>query len=278
MKLSDFLIQATDKLKDAGIESASLDTKLLAGHILRLDRAQLLSQSQRLLSDAELSSLQGLIARRATHESVARIIGKREFWGLDFGINDSTLEPRPDSETVIEAVLAARRHAHRILDLGTGTGCLLLALLSEIGEATGLGIDINLRAVEQAVQNAMALNLHDRAAFQRSDWLGSVEGTFDIIVSNPPYIPASHIEALMPEVVDHDPILALNGGEDGLAPYRHLIPQLAKFLNPGGLVAFEIGQGQSQQVMSFFKQSGFSGIQSHMDLGGIERCITAYIS
>ncbi len=278
MRLADYVANAIETLKLAGVDNPQLDTRLLAGHALGIDRAELLSQSQRELSDAEQTSITALITRRAAREPVARIIGTRGFWGLEFGLNEATLEPRPDSETLVEAILKLKTDAHRILDLGTGSGCLLLSLLHEFPSATGLGIDINPRAVEQAAQNAVALKLNNRAAFQTSNWLENITGKFDIIISNPPYIPHFYIEHLMPEVRDHDPMLALDGGTDGLAPYRHLIPQLPHFLTPNGILCFEIGITQALQVATLLQQSNFQNITTHKDLGGIDRCITALTS
>jgi release factor glutamine methyltransferase len=306
MTLAEFIASAIDKLKQAAIGNPQLDARLLVGHALGLDRAKLLSQAGRVLGAEEISAIDRMLVRRVTHESVARIIGHREFWGLEFGLNEATLEPRPDSETLIEAVLSSfprkressasdsehmsllsRRRATldsrfrgnddiRILDLGTGTGCLLLALLHEIPVATGLGIDINPRAVERAAKNAAALGIGNRAEFCTGNWLAGITELFDIIVSNPPYIPTSDIRALMPEVRDHDPRCALDGGEDGLTPYRLLIPQLKNFLNPNGIAAFEVGQCQAERVVALFQKNGFTNITTHKDLGGIERCVTAY--
>ncbi len=276
MRLAAFLLNAIETLKHADIDNPQLDARLLAGHALGCDRAQLLSQSERVLTDEETSILNALLTRRVRHESVARIIGKREFWGLDFGLNKATLEPRPDSETLVEAVLRLASRNRRLLDLGTGTGCLLLSLLHETPHATGLGIDINPRAVEQATTNAKALNLGSRASFRAGDWLNGLTEKFDLIVSNPPYIPSADIPTLMQEVCQYDPLLALDGGEDGLAPYHLLIPQLANFLNPQGHVAFEVGQGQAQQVATLLRDNGFITIATHKDLSGIERCVTAF--
>ena len=187
MTLSDYLIHAIERFKSASIDNPSLDARLLMGHGLGLDRAQLLSQSARILTEAESTVLDNLILRREQREPVARIIGTREFWSLNFGLNEATLEPRPDSETLVEAVLALSktRHALRLLDLGTGTGCLLLSLLHEMPDATGHGIDLNPRAVEQASKNAVTLGLDERTAFSQGDWLTSLGETFDIIISNP---------------------------------------------------------------------------------------------
>jgi release factor glutamine methyltransferase len=277
-QLSEYLTNAVVRLRQAGLEEPQIDVRWLACHVLKLDRAQLLSQAKRILSSEEISALNDVMSRRAQREPVGRIIGQREFWGLNFGLNEATLEPRPDSETLVDTVLAAfkeRNRPLRILDLGTGTGCLLLALLHELPQANGLGIDLNPRAVEQATLNAEALLLNRRACFRIGHWLDGIEEKFDIIVSNPPYIPATDIINLMPEVRVFDPLLALDGGADGLTPYRLMIPSLAALLNPKGLAAFEVGQGQSLQVAELFGQNGFVSIALHKDLGGIERCVTA---
>lgn len=275
MRLNDFLLTAFDKLKQAGIDNPQLDARLLTGHILKMDRAQLLAQTERTLPLDEIARINELLQKRANGLSVARILGHREFWGLEFGLNEATLEPRPDSETLIEAALKQARSAKRILDLGTGTGCLLLSLLQEMPDATGLGIDINPRAVEKALENASALKLEKRATFRVGNWLQGISEKFDLIVSNPPYIPTKDIEGLMREVRDHDPRQALDGGLDGLDPYRHMIPQMGDFLTPKGMVAFEVGLGQADVLKKLFEKHGFQSIAAHKDLGGILRCVTA---
>jgi release factor glutamine methyltransferase len=275
MNVMQAITVAIRRLAQAGIDNPQLDARLLVSHVLGLDRAQLVSASERIVTDSENAAVENLLARREKHESVARIMGSREFWGLRFGLNEATLEPRPDSETLVEAVLKNGKDGARILDLGTGTGCLLLSLLHEWPSATGLGIDAAPHAVERATGNAAALGLEMRAIFRTGNWLDGIDKTFDIIVSNPPYIPSSEITALMPEVRDHDPSLALDGGIDGLGPYRLLIPQVKNFLNSGGLAAFEVGQNQAAQVADLFKINGFTDITAHKDLGHIERCITS---
>jgi release factor glutamine methyltransferase len=274
MQLSMLLANAIEKLKNAGVDNPQLAARVLVGYALKLDCAQILSQSQRVLTQEEISVIDGLMARRAKGESVSRIMGRREFWSLDFGLNEATLDPRPDSETVVEAVLKLRIDGKRILDLGTGTGCLLLALLHEMPEATGIGIDIAPRAVEQAAKNAEALRLGGRAKFRIGSWLEGVTEKFDVIISNPPYIPSAEIPTLMREVREFDPLCALDGGKDGLDPYRLLIPQLANFLNPRGLVAFEVGGNQAHDVADLFRKNGFADVGLHKDLAGIERCVT----
>jgi len=269
------------RLKAAGIENAGLDARILVSHGLKLDRAQLLAQPERILTERETKLVGILIECRARHEPVARILGEREFWSLPFGLNEATLEPRPDSETLIEAVLKSvtdRSAALRILDLGTGTGCLLLSLLHELPNAAGLGIDKAPRAVEQAQLNADRLDLGRRAAFRTGNWLEGTTGTFDIIISNPPYIAKNDIPTLMPEVREHDPHLALDGGEDGLTAYRAIIPALPHVMTSGGFAAFEVGTGQAASVADMLMLAGFKNIAIRKDLSGIERCITGKIA
>ena len=278
MQLNLFLANATEKLKRAGVDDPQLAARVLVGYALQLDCAQILGQSARVLTEKEINVIDGLLARRAKGESVSRIMGRREFWSLDFGLNEATLDPRPDSETLVEAVLKLRIDGKHILDVGTGTGCLLLALLHEMHDATGVGIDIAPRAVEQAAKNAATLGLGGRADFRLGNWLEGVEEKFDIIISNPPYIPSAEIPTLMREVREHDPLRALDGGKDGLDPYRLLIPQVANYLNPQGLVAFEVGWDQAPQVADLLRQNGFANIATFKDLAGIERCVTAKIT
>ena len=189
------------------------------------------------------------------------------------------MEPRPDSETLVETALKHLRAktAPRLLDLGTGTGCLLLALLHEIPDATGLGIDAAPRAVEQASINALNLGLSARAHFREGNWLQGITETFDAILSNPPYIPSAVIPTLMSDVCHYDPMLALDGGADGLDVYRLLIPQMPRLLKPDGFVIFEVGIGQTDDVVNLCSKAGLVRVSKHLDFGGIERCVIAYI-
>ncbi len=291
--LFDLLRASQDELAAAGVDNPVPDSRLLIAHALTCGRADLLTQTDRVLSAEEAAVIQTLISRRAAREPVSRILGLREFWGLPFGLNEATLDPRPDSETVIETALTEGRKQGSgirkksefaslmpdscflpsVLDLGTGSGCLLLALLHEWPQATGLGVDIAPRAIEQAQINARRLGIQDRAAFRVNDWLDDIEETFDVIVCNPPYIAAADIPALMPEVREHDPLAALDGGRDGLDAYRHLIPLLPQRLKNGGWAFFEAGQGQAEAVCGLFREAGFRDIRAARDLGGIERCV-----
>jgi release factor glutamine methyltransferase len=278
--LSAVLYRTQDALAQAGIDNPSLDTRLLVAHALGCEHVDLALEPERILTPEEIAKIDALIARRAKREPVARILGLREFWGLSFALNEATLEPRPDTEALVEVVLKSRApslgpRTPTFLDIGTGTGCLLLALLHELPEATGLGIDIAPRAVQQARHNAGRLGLTTRASFRVNYWLEALGEMFDIIVCNPPYVASADIPSLMPEVRDHDPHEALDGGADGLDVYRFLIPQLPYFLNPSGLAVFEIGQGQAEAVTALFRTAGFTKTSVHKDLAGIERCIAA---
>ncbi len=280
IRLADFITNAIDRLMLANIETPDLDARILIAYGLRLDRAQLLSHRDQILTEQQLRLLSVLIECRARREPIARIMRQREFWSLSFNLNEATLEPRPDSETLIEVALKQiqdRRNLLHILDIGTGTGCLLLSLLHELPHATGLGVDIAERAIEQAQENAQILKLLPRATFKTNNWVVGIQDSFDIIISNPPYIAHDVIPTLQPEVRDYDPTLALNGGKDGLNAYRHTIPHLPKLLKPQGFVIMEIGYDQARAVTALFKISGFKKISAHKDLGGNDRCLLASI-
>jgi release factor glutamine methyltransferase len=205
------------------------------------------------------------------------VLGHREFWSLDFVVTEATLDPRPDSETVVEQVLAARRDRPptRILDLGIGTGCLLLSLLSEWPEAWGLGVDRSEAAAQVAQLNADRLGLGDRAAILVGDWADAVQGTFDVVVSNPPYIPEREIDGLAPEVARFEPRAALAGGPDGLDAYRMIARASSRLLVEGGLVALEVGAGQAADVARLLAAEGLSDVRAARDLGSVERVVSA---
>jgi release factor glutamine methyltransferase len=230
------------------------------------------------LTPAEEARLAELVRRRAAREPMAYILGEKEFWSLPFLVTPAVLIPRPETETVVEAALgevADRRARWRILDLGTGSGCLLLALLSELPNATGLGVDRSEQALRIAQSNAGRLGLADRARFAAGDWGRDLEGSYDVIVSNPPYVTASEWPALEPEVRAFEPTGALRAGLHGLDAYRALAPHLAPLLAPNGAVCLEIGQAQGNALTTILARHGLSVTQRRRDLAGIERCLIA---
>lgn len=264
------------KLQQAKIESASLDARILLEHALELSREQLLFQMEQSIGAEQYAKYQSLIARRADRRPVAQLIGRREFFGHEFIVSEATLDPRPDSETIVEAVLARlndRAKPYDILDLGTGTGCLLLSLLKALPAARGTGADISPAALSVAKENTLRLGLQARTTFVTSHWCGEVEGRFDVIVANPPYIPSRTIELLSPEVARFEPKLALDGGEDGLDAYRALLPKLSSHLKPDGFAAFEIGAGQEEDLRKIVAGCQLSVAGVEKDLNGIARCV-----
>lgn len=272
------LDSATRSLRAAGLEGARRDARLLLAEALALEPVATLARPERTLTLAEQDRIAALIARRMRGEPVSRILGRREFWSLDFTVTPDTLDPRPDSETLIGAVLARlpdRGAPLDILDLGTGTGCLLLALLSELPAARGLGIDVCPRALATARGNAQRLGLAARTAFVADSWGRGVSGVWQVIVSNPPYIREQDIPALAPEVAEFDPHLALAGGPDGLAAYRALLPQAASLLAPDGWLALEIGQNQQNAVEELLTRNGLRTEARISDLAGNDRCVLA---
>jgi release factor glutamine methyltransferase len=271
-----------EKFAAAGLDSPQLDARILVGHALGLDHAALLAAAERVLSADEDSAIAVLVERRLAHEPVARIVGTKEFWSLDLRIDDATLVPRPETETVVEAGLAAidrrgaraRARALRIVDLGTGSGAILLALLSELKNAHGIGSDINPRALAVARDNAVRLG-QSNVAFVACDLAAALRGPFDLIVANPPYIASSDIATLAPEVRLFDPRLALDGGADGLNFYRAIAAAAAELLTPDGAVVVEIGAGQAEPVATIFAAAGLVPSPPRPDLHGVPRALIA---
>jgi release factor glutamine methyltransferase len=269
------------RFQSAGIDSAELDARELIGHALGLDLTGMISAANRALTPDESDRLEVLAKRRLAGEPVARILGQKEFWGLRLSLSPATLVPRPDTETVVELALEMlranpARQGTRIADLGTGTGAILLALLSELHGAVGIGTDISQEALGTARGNAARLKLADRASFIRCDYASGLTGPFDLIVSNPPYIRSGDIAGLATEVRDHDPRAALDGGPDGLAAYRALIPQAARMLAPGAALVVEAGQGQAAQIEALMTAAGLVPHRApKADLAGIPRAVGA---
>jgi release factor glutamine methyltransferase len=271
------------RLKTVANESADLDARLLIGHTLGLDLTGLISAAQRQFTGDESARLEEFARRRLAGEPVARILGEKEFWGLPLQLSSATLVPRPDTETVVELALELLRAGGdvnrplRIADLGTGSGAILLALLSELPAAQGFGTDISQDALQTAGANAARAGLSDRATFIACDYARGLTGPFDLIVSNPPYIRSADIDGLAVEVRNHDPLAALDGGADGLDAYRALIPQASGLLAPGAALVVEAGQGQSGPIEALMTTAGLTPATApKADLAGIPRAVAGH--
>lgn len=255
--------------------NSALEARILVQHVTGLSDADLITMDDIPLNDEQAMLLNDFIQQRLNGRPVSKIMGLKEFYGRDFIVSDDVLDPRPDSELIIDLVLKYEGQKTRVLDLGTGSGCLILTLLSELRNATGVAADISPKALNIAKQNADKLNVTGRIAFIESDWLESVEGEFDIIISNPPYITPEVIAQLDVDVSKYDPVLALDGGEDGLLPYKVILPQIRTYLKKGGMMAMEHGYDQGSSVHRIAVNAGLSDVQTHKDLGGLDRVITA---
>ena len=270
------------RFKSLAIDSSEIDARILIGAMLNLDLTGMITEAARPLTGDESSRLESFARRRLAGEPVARIVGVKEFWGLQLKLSPATLVPRPDTETVVELALEMLRAGGaidrplRIADLGTGTGAILLALLSELPDATGIGTDISAEALRTAADNAARLGFSGRVDFVRCNYASALSGPFDVIVSNPPYIRSADIAGLASEVRDHDPHAALDGGADGLDAYRALIAQAAGLLAPGAVLVVEAGQGQASQIEALMTGAGFAlPGPPKADLAGIRRAVGA---
>ncbi len=276
------------RFRDAGLDTPDLDARILVGHALSLDHAALAAQSDRRLTDQETAAVAALMQRRLDREPVARIVGSKEFWGLPLTLNADTLVPRPETETVVEAALAAlgggRGRALRVADLDTGSGALLLALLSEWPAAHGVGTDISVAALQCARSNAAALGFASRASFVACDhgaalMAAAQGGGFDLVVANPPYVASGEIAGLQAEVRDFDPRRALDGGPDGLAAYRAIAGDARRILAPHGVLVLELGAGQLDAVTSLTAAAGFRPVDGfRSDLSGVPRALAVTVS
>ncbi|MBQ0822559.1 peptide chain release factor N(5)-glutamine methyltransferase [Microvirga sp. HBU67558] len=273
---SEALRELRRTLQEAGFETAALDARVLLLTALGIPATDLITRPDVPLSPEEAGMLSGLARRRLAHEPVARIVGTREFWGLPFRLSPETLVPRPDTETVVETALALlpdRQAPLRLVDFGTGSGIILVALLHELPNARGLGIDLSFGALVTARANAAENGVGGRCHFALSRWADAVSGPFDLIVSNPPYIASGVIPALDAEVRDHDPRLALDGGPDGLDPYRVLLGEAGRLLASGGLLVVEIGYDQADDLVSLARTCGLEILRIAHDLSGHPRCV-----
>ncbi|MDK9720831.1 MAG: peptide chain release factor N(5)-glutamine methyltransferase [Rhodospirillales bacterium] len=274
----ELLRRSAQRLQRAGIDAALLEVRHLLAFALGRRMSEVAGSADIDLTPAQEASFDKLLDRRAAREPLQRLLGRWDFWSLELQMGEAGLIPRPDSETLIEAVLSYRPDRSlplRVLDLGTGTGCLLLSVLSEYPKALGLGIDIAPEAVALAAGNAARLGFEGRASFRQGDWALGVKERFDLVLSNPPYIPSSEIAGLEPEVACFEPLLALDGGADGLDAYRRIAGALPGLLAPDGLAVLELGAGQAASVAGLLEKAGLRVRELRPDLSGIERAILA---
>ncbi len=268
---------AQARLKAAGIDSPSIDARLLLEASTGAGRVDILTDPYRVVDADKIAALETMIERRLKREPVSRILGKKGFWKIMLNVTPDVLSPRPDTETLLDVIVRAfpPQRAFEMIDLGTGSGAILLATLMERAGARGVGTDISTEAIAVARENAANLDLNGRCTFIRTDWAaGFAEDSFDLVVSNPPYIPTGDIPGLDPEVREHDPHLALDGGPDGLQPYRDLAPEIARILRPEGVFAVEIGWDQGAAVKALFEAAGFTDVKVVKDLGDRDRVVT----
>jgi len=268
---------AQGELKAARIDSPAIDARLLLEAASGASRLDILTDPHRVLTSDQQATLAGYVERRLKREPVSRILGRKGFWKIMLNVTPDVLSPRPDTETILDVAMLAFEpvQAFSVIDLGTGSGAILLAVLSERPGAHGVGTDISSEALAVARENAANLGLDGRATFLRTEWAaGFGDASFDLVVSNPPYIPSGDIPGLDPEVRDHDPVLALDGGPDGLQAYRDLAPEIARILKPGGIFAVEIGWDQGPQVKALFESAGLTDVKIVKDLGDRHRVVT----
>ncbi len=268
---------AQARLKAAGIDSPSIDARILLEAATGAGRVDILTDPYRAVTPEQTRQMDHYLERRLRREPVSKILGKKGFWKIMLNVTPDVLSPRADTEVIVDiATLAfAPQQSFEMADLGTGSGCILLATLAERPAARGVGTDISTEAIAVARENAANLDLNNRCTFLRTEWAtGFADNSFDLVVSNPPYIPTKDIATLDPEVRDHDPHLALDGGEDGLEPYRVLAPEIKRVLRPDGIFAVEIGWDQGPQVKALFEQAGFSDVKVVKDLGDRDRVVT----
>jgi len=276
--VGSLLDDAAARLSQAGVDEPRRMARRALGAVLEISAAEMLSHPEQVIEDLQVSQVRLTLDRMVAREPLSRILGRREFWGLEFALSPDTLDPRPETETIVEAVLRRfpdQQKPLRLLDLGTGTGCILLALLSELPNAVGFGVDLSGGAATTAQRNAGRLGFADRAHFLVGDWGAAISGQFDAIIANPPYVPDPLLTGLPREVALYDPRLALSGGKDGLEAYRSLTRDLGRLLRPKAFFFGEIGLGQDRAVAAIMRANGLVIDGYEDDLAGITRCVVA---
>ncbi|GIK47875.1 MAG: release factor glutamine methyltransferase [Alphaproteobacteria bacterium] len=266
------------RLEAAGVDSPVVDARLLIEAGAGVGRIEIIADSRRELTEAQVAAVDALTRRREAREPISHILGKKAFWTFEVAVTRDVLTPRPETELLVEAAvrLLPKDSPARVLDLGVGSGAIILAVLAERPFTTGLGVDVSEAALAVARANAERLGLSDRLELRQGDWTEGLEGQFHLVLSNPPYIPADEIAGLQPEVARHEPRLALDGGADGLAAYRRILSQLDRVLAPGGTFAFEVGRGQAESVRTLAEAAGYATDAPLDDIAGVARVVTGH--
>ncbi|MGR3838352.1 MAG: peptide chain release factor N(5)-glutamine methyltransferase [Cognatishimia sp.] len=274
MILRQVLLQGAQALRDAGIEGPERDARLLLAEVVGLDPARLALEPDFPVGAEDAEKFHRLLARRAAREPVSKILGRRNFWGRDFEINPDVLDPRPETETLIDLCLQ-EPPAKRLIDLGCGSGIIAVTLLAEWPTAQGVACDISGPCLDTTQRNAVTHGVNDRLGVNKSSWFNEIKGEFDLIVSNPPYISDEEMHGLSPDVLNHDPHLALTPGGDGLSPYEELAQGAMQHLSKGGRILVEMGWRQGAAVMAIFNAAGLTDVSCHKDLNGHDRVVSA---
>ena len=276
MFLSDLQTNITKKLFDSGIETSSLDSRIILKEIFCFDEKELILNSQLIVPDNKINEVDEVLSRRLRGEPVSKIFGKREFYKSTFFISEDVLDPRPETELIVEIAnnFILDRGYKNFIDLGTGSGCIILSILKDNKNLSALGIDISFKAINIAQKNSMNLNLEKQATFIVSNWLSPISDFYDLIISNPPYIPSKDIDTLANNVKNYDPLLSLDGGDDGLKCYREIAEDINRIISKKGRVILEVGFNQAMNVIKIFESKEFMFLDKYTDINGLDRILT----
>ena len=276
MLLSDLQTAITKKLFDSGIETSSLDSRIILKEVFCFDEKELILNSQLIVTKNKISEADKILARRISGEPVSKIFGKRDFYKSTFLISEDVLDPRPETELIIEIAnnFILDKGYKNFIDLGTGSGCIILSILKDNKSLRAIGIDISNKAINIAQKNCSNLNLEKQATFLVSNWLSKVSGSYDLIISNPPYIPSKDVDTLSANVKNYDPLISLDGGEDGLKCYRQIAEDINRVIGKNGRVVLEIGYNQAEDVIKIFESKDFIFLDKYIDINGLDRILT----
>ena len=276
MLLSELQKKITKILSEGGIETNSLDARIILREIFNFDEKELILNSDLILSESKISKVQKIITRRLNFEPVSKIFGKRDFYNSTFSISDDVLDPRPETENIVEIAnnFILEKGYESFIDLGTGSGCIILSILKENKNLTAVGVDISIDAINIAKKNSKDMNLEKRSSFLVSNWLSSIYNSYDLIISNPPYIPSDEIITLSKTVKNFDPLISLDGGQDGLKCYKEIAEDINRVINKNGRVILEIGYNQAHDVIKIFESKEFKLLKIYNDINGLNRILT----